>query len=62
MKLRKSQILALLASALAFCLAFMAAGVPLVSAGFMIAGLAVTAWLARSLVRDGRRGRIDRAA
>ncbi len=58
MKLRQSQILALLASALAF----MAAGVPLVPAGFMIAGLAVTAWLARSLVRDGRRGRIDRAA
>jgi hypothetical protein len=62
MNLRKSQVLAFLAAALSFCLAFMATGMPLVSAGFMVAGLAATAWLARSLVRDGRRGRIDRAA
>jgi len=62
MIVRKSQILAVLVSALAFCLAFTAASVPLVSAVFMIAGLAGTGWLARSLVREGRRGRIDRAA
>lgn len=58
---RKSQILALLTAALAFCLAFMAAGVLLVSAAFMAAGLAFTFWVMRSVLRDVR-GRIDRAA
>lgn len=62
MVLRKSQVLALLVAAIAFCLAFMAAGVLLISAAFMAAGLAVTFWLTRSLVRDVRRRRLDRPA
>lgn len=61
MTLKKSQVLAMLVAALAFCLAFMAAGVLLVSAAFMIVGLAVTFWLTRSLVR-GMRRRADRPA
>ncbi|HEV7229070.1 hypothetical protein [Brevundimonas sp.] len=62
MILSKSQVLALLVAAIAFCLAFMAAGVLLVSAAFMAGGLAVTFWVTRSLIRDVRRRRLDRAA
>jgi hypothetical protein len=40
----------------------MAAGVLLASAAFMAAGLAVTFWVTRSLIRDVRRRRLDRAA
>ncbi|MBU1324254.1 MAG: hypothetical protein KJ676_03350 [Alphaproteobacteria bacterium] len=60
--MKKSQVLALLVAALSFCLAFMAAGVLLVSAAFMAGGLAVTFWLTRSLVRDVRRRHLDRPA
>ncbi|HEV2081955.1 MAG TPA: hypothetical protein VGR32_05795 [Brevundimonas sp.] len=60
--MKKAQVLALLVAALAFCLAFMAAGVLVVSAAFMAAGLAVTFWVTRSLVRDVRRRRLDRPA
>jgi hypothetical protein len=49
-------------AALSFCLAFMAAGVLLISAAFMAAGLAVTFWVTRSLVRDVRRRRLNRPA
>lgn len=62
MTLKKSQVLAILVAALAFCLAFMAAGVLLASAAFMAAGLGVTFWLTRSLVRDMRRKRVDKPA
>ncbi|WP_125256417.1 hypothetical protein [Brevundimonas fluminis] len=62
MLLKKSQVLALLVAALSFCLAFMAAGVLLISAAFMAAGLAVTFWVTRSLVRDVRRRRLNRPA
>ncbi len=62
MILKKSQVLALLVAAIAFCLAFMAAGVLLLSAVFMLAGLAVTFWVTRSLIVDVRRRRLDRPA
>lgn len=62
MVLKKSQVLALLIAAISFCLAFMAAGVLVASAVFMAAGLAVTFWVTRSLVRDVRRRRLDRPA
>ena len=58
MRLKTIQIIAALAAALAFVLAFMAAGVFLVSVLFMAAGLAAVAWLAWSLIRQvGTRGR-----
>ena len=60
--MKKSQVLAVLVAALSFCLAFMAAGVLLVSVAFMAGGLGVTFWLTRSLVRDVRRRRLDRPA
>lgn len=60
--MKKSQVLAALVAALSFCLAFMAAGVLLVSIAFMAGGLGVTFWLTRSLVRDVRRRRLDRPA
>lgn len=60
--MKKSQVLAALVAALSFCLAFMAAGVLLVSVAFMAGGLGVTFWLTRSLVRDVRRRRLDRPA
>ncbi len=62
MRLRTIQVIAALAAAVAFVLAFMAAGVLILSALFMAAGLAAVAWLAWSLIRQVRgRGR-DRAA
>lgn len=60
--MKKSQVLAALVAALSFCLAFMAAGVLLVSVAFMAGGLGVTFWLTRSLVRDVRRRHLDRPA
>ncbi len=51
MRLRTIQVIAALAAAVAFVLAFMAAGVLILSALFMAAGLAAVAWLAWSLVR-----------
>ncbi|WP_374516310.1 hypothetical protein [Brevundimonas sp.] len=58
MRLKIVQIVAALAAAVAFLLAFMAAGVVLVSTLFMAAGLAAVAWLAWSLIRQvGARGR-----
>ena len=58
MRLKTIQVIAALAAAVAFILAFMAAGVLLLSGLFMAAGLAAVAWLAWSLVRQVRgRGR-----
>lgn len=58
MRLKTIQIIAALVAALAFVLAFMAAGVFLLSVLFMAAGLAAVAWLAWSLIRQvGTRGR-----
>jgi threonine/homoserine/homoserine lactone efflux protein len=51
MRLRTIQVIAALIAAVAFVLAFMAAGVVLVSSLFMAVGLAAIAWLAWSLVR-----------
>ena len=55
MRFSITQILAGLGAAVAFCFAFMAAGVLLVSTLFMLAGLAAVGWLAFSLIRQGRR-------
>ena len=58
MRLRTVQVIAALVAAVAFVLAFMAAGVFLVSSLFMAVGLAAVAWLAWSLMRQVReRGR-----
>ena len=51
MRLKTVQVIAALVAAVAFVLAFMAAGVFLVSSLFMAVGLAAVAWLAWSLVR-----------
>lgn len=51
MRLKTIQVIAALIAAVAFVLAFMAAGVFLVSSLFMAVGLAAVAWLAWSLVR-----------
>ena len=58
MRLKTVQAVAALAAAVAFVLAFMAAGVLLLSALFMAVGLAAVGWLAWSLIRQVReRGR-----
>ncbi|MGZ9100280.1 MAG: hypothetical protein ACXW3O_11295 [Brevundimonas sp.] len=62
MRLRTIQVIAALAAAVAFVLAFIAAGVFLVSSLFMALGLAAIGWLAWSLVRQVRTGRRDRPA
>ncbi|GAA0193695.1 threonine/homoserine/homoserine lactone efflux protein [Brevundimonas nasdae] len=51
MRLQTIQIVAGLASALAFVLAFMAAGAALTSGLFMLLGLAGLGWLAYSLIK-----------
>ncbi|MDP3657190.1 MAG: hypothetical protein Q8R45_09525 [Brevundimonas sp.] len=50
MRPRTIQVIAALTAAVAFILAFMAAGAVLVSSLFMAVGLAAVAWLAWSLV------------
>ncbi|RZJ17780.1 MAG: hypothetical protein EON91_08045 [Brevundimonas sp.] len=52
MRLRTIQIIAALTAALAFCLAFMAAGAALISGLFMLAGLFALGWLAWSLMKQ----------
>ncbi|WP_339871652.1 hypothetical protein [uncultured Brevundimonas sp.] len=54
MRVQPFQIVAALLAALAFCLAFMAAGILIVSTLFMGMGLAALAWLAWSLIRQVR--------
>ena len=51
MRLQTIQIVAGLAAAVAFVLAFMAAGAALISGIFMLAGLAAVGWLAYSLIK-----------
>lgn len=54
MRLKTVQVIAALAAAVAFILAFMAAGIFIVSSLFMVLGLAAIGWLAWSLVRQVR--------
>ncbi len=54
MRLKTIQIIAVLVAALAFVLAFIAAGILLVSGLFMALGLAAVGWLTWSLVRQVR--------
>jgi hypothetical protein len=54
MRVQTPQIVAALLAALAFCLAFMATGILIVSALFMGLGLVAIAWLAWSLIRQVR--------
>jgi hypothetical protein len=51
MQFRTIQIVAGLTAAVAFVLAFMAAGAALVSGLFMLTGLAAIGWLAWSLIK-----------
>ena len=62
MRLRTIQVIAALIAAVAFVLAFIAAGIFLVSSLFMALGLAAVGWLAWSLVRQVRSHRRDRPA
>lgn len=62
MRLKTIQVIAALAAAVAFVLAFMAAGVLLLSGLFMAAGLAAVAWLAWSLIRQVHGSRRNREA
>ena len=62
MPLKTVQIIAALAAAVAFVLAFIAAGMFLVSSLFMAVGLAAVAWLTRSLIRQVRARRPGRPA
>ncbi|HYD27825.1 hypothetical protein [Brevundimonas sp.] len=62
MRLRTIQVIAALAAAVAFVLAFMAAGILLLSSLFMAAGLGAIGWLAWSLVRQVRDRSRDRTA
>ena len=62
MRLKTVQVIAALAAAVAFILAFMAAGVLILSGLFMAAGLAAVAWLAWSLIRQVRARPRDRPA
>ena len=57
MRLHTVQIIAGLLAAIAFVLAFMTAGVAILSAICMIGGLLALAWVTRSLMRDIQKGR-----
>ena len=62
MPLKTVQIIAALVAAVAFVLAFIAAGMFLVSSLFMAVGLAAVAWLTWSLIRQFRARRGGRPA
>lgn len=62
MPLKTAQVIAALAAAVAFVMAFIAAGVFIVSSLFMALGLAAVGWLAWSLVRQVRARRRGRPA
>jgi hypothetical protein len=62
MPLTTTRIIAALAAAVAFVLAFISAGVFIVSGLFMALGLAAIGWLAWSLIRQVRTGRRGRPA
>lgn len=55
MRMHIVQIIAGLLAAIAFVLAFMTAGVAILSAACMIGGLLALAWVTRSLISDIRR-------
>lgn len=55
MRLHTVQIIAGLLAAIAFVLAFMTAGVAILSAVCMLGGLLALAWVTRSLISDIRR-------
>ncbi|HEY1224579.1 MAG TPA: hypothetical protein VGE54_05060 [Brevundimonas sp.] len=57
MRLHTVQIIAGLLAAIAFILAFLTAGVAILSAICMIGGLLALAWVTRSLMRDIQKGR-----
>ena len=54
MRLKTIQVIAALSAAVAFILAFMAAGILILSSLFMLAGLAAIGWLAWSLIHQVR--------
>jgi len=54
MRLKTIQIVAALTAALSFVLAFIAAGIFIVSVAFMAIGMAILAWLASSLMKHIR--------
>lgn len=54
MRLQTTHVIAGLIAAVAFCLAFIAAGLLFLSAVFMGLGLMALAWLAWSLIRQVR--------
>jgi threonine/homoserine/homoserine lactone efflux protein len=64
MRLKTIQVIAALVAAVCFILAFLAAGIVVLSTLFMAVGLAAIAWLAWSLLRRVRdlRGRARRDA
>lgn len=64
MRLKTIQVIAALVAAVCFILAFLAAGIVVLSTLFMAAGLAAIAWLTWSLLRRVRelRGRARRDA
>ena len=62
MPLKTVQIVAAVAAAVAFLLAFIAAGIFIVSSLFMAVGLAAVGWLAWSLIRQVRTNRRGRPA
>ena len=51
MRFKTVQVIAALTAAVAFVLAFMAAGMVIVSGVFMVVGLAAIGWLAWTMVR-----------
>lgn len=61
MRLKIVQVVAALLAAVAFVLAFMAAGVFVLSSLFMALGLAALGWLAWTMIRKARRTPTDRA-
>jgi ABC-type transport system involved in cytochrome bd biosynthesis fused ATPase/permease subunit len=62
MRLHTVQIIAGLLAAIAFVLAFMTAGVAILSAVCMVGGLLALAWVTRSLMRDIKKDRRRRTA
>ena len=62
MPLTTTRIIAALVAAVAFVLAFIAAGIFIVSSLFMVLGLAAVGWLAWSLIRQVRTRRRGRPA
>ncbi len=62
MPLTTARIIAVLVAAVAFVLAFIAAGIFIVSSLFMVLGLAAVGWLAWSLIRQVRTRRRGRPA